>query len=62
LITFSYVFYHRNWAKTEQTPTIGDIFWEFGKYEALDDSEADIAMKTPPLKAVMRKVFRVPFF
>jgi hypothetical protein len=43
-------------------PRIGEIFWEFGKYETLVDSEADIAIETPPLKAVVRKVFRVPFF
>ena len=62
MTTLNYAFYHRNWAKTEQIPKIGEIFWEIGKDEALDDSEAEKAIETAPLKAVMRKVFRVPFF
>ena len=47
---------NRNWAKTEQMLKIRDIFWEVGKDETLDDSEAAIAIETPSLRAVMRKV------
>ena len=49
-------------------PKIGEIIREVGKDEALDDSEAlddaeaDFAIETQPLTAIMRKVFRVPVF
>ena len=61
MTTLNYAFCYRNWAKTEQIPKIGEIFWEIGKDEVLDDSEAEILTLAICLANMAQTEHRAPY-